>query len=116
MPPPPVAELQQIRDEFVAKHGEYLAIVTGLPLAASDAQDADTASSIVAEGTFIRYFTLWENSVEKAFIYFCCGGTSLAGNVPNCRLVPCSPEEVRKIILSGQRYLDWSDPRLIRDR
>lgn len=113
---PGVADLQQIQADFLAKHQEYRHIISQLPLASVDLPDADTASSIVAEGTFLRYFTLWESSIERSFIYFCLGGAALNGVQPVCRLANCDGDTVRKILTAGQRYLDWSDQQLIRTR
>ncbi len=108
--------LQDIAKDFTKSHIEYLSIMAGLPLAAPDKADGDIVASITAEGVFLRYFTLWENSIEKVFLYFCGGGPSLGGKIPSCRLVPCTPEEARKIVLANQRYLDWSDQKQVRDR
>lgn len=111
-----LADLQQIETDFNALHTQYRAIVSNLPLAAADALDTDTVSSIIAEGVFFRYFTLWEQSVEKAFVHFCTSGPSLTGSQPVCRLTNCDNASVRKILVNGQRYLDWSDQKTVRDR
>jgi hypothetical protein len=113
---PDLAELLQIEADFLARHGEYRAIMSALPLANADALDGDTNSSIAAEGAFIRLFTLWENTVEETFIYFCLGGPHPDGNRPTGRLVNCDKAGVRKILTAQQRYLDWSDQRMIRGR
>ncbi|BDC49805.1 hypothetical protein F183_A21210 [Bryobacterales bacterium F-183] len=113
---PGIAELQTIEAEFLAKHQEYRSILSALPLAPADSLDTDLSACIVAEGTFIRYFTLWENSVEKAFIHFCQGTTTLNGKQPVCRLANCSADVVRKILTAERKFLDWSDQRYIRDR
>jgi hypothetical protein len=113
---PGVADLQQIENEFLTKHQEYRNIISQLPLAAADAEDLDVNSCIIAEGTFIRYFTLWENSIEKAFIYYCQGAPALNGQQPVCRLANCTADVVRKILTGGQKYLDWSNQQYIRDR
>lgn len=113
---PVVADLQLIEAEFFGKHQEYRQIISNTPLASADTADADTAASIVAEGTFIRYFTLWENSIEKSFIYFCQGGVTLSGVQPVCRLANCDADAVRRILTNGQRYLDWSNQKNIRER
>jgi hypothetical protein len=66
--------------EFLVKYQEYRLIISQLPLASADSLDSNTNANIVAEGVFIRYFTLWERTIEKAFIYFCQGGVSLSAN------------------------------------
>jgi hypothetical protein len=113
---PDVAILQSIEADFLAKHQEYRQILNSTPLALSDAPDTNTSASIIAEGTFIRYFTLWENSIERSFIYFCEGGVTLNGVQPVCRLANCSATEIRKILTNGLRYLDWSSQKTIRER
>ena len=111
-----LADLQQIEADFKAQHSEYRAIIGGLPLAAADRPDTDTVSSIVAEGVFFRYFTLWEQSIERAFIHFCLSGPSLTTVNPVCKLTNCDHVSVRKILTNGHHYLDWSDQNKIRDR
>jgi hypothetical protein len=81
-----LADLEGIERDFTARHEEYRQIMAGTPLASPDALDANTQACILAEGTFIRYFTLWENSIESAFLYFCQGGATLNGQQPVCRL------------------------------
>ena len=111
-----IADLQLIEAEYLAKHQEYSQFIQKLPLASSDSPDNDTASTILAEGVFLRYFTLWENSIEKSFIHYCQGGVTLNGHQPLCRLTNCDGQAVRKILTGSQRYLDWSNQRLIRER
>jgi hypothetical protein len=113
---PAASELEQIEADFLAKRQEYRDIVSALPLAPDDKADNHTIASITAEGTFFRYFTLWENSIEKSFVYFCRGGKTLNGHQPICKLTNCDEATVKKILIAGQRYLDWSDQQLIRAR
>lgn len=111
-----VAELKEIEGEFSAKHLEYRQIISQIPLAPADSNDLKTTSNIIAEGTFIRYFTLWEKSIEKAFLYFCCGGQTLNGWKPVPRLAECDKQIAKMILSSGKKYLDWSNQGIIRDR
>lgn len=113
---PTLHDLQSIEAEFLLKCQEYRQIISQLPLASADSLDIDTNANIVAEGAFIRYFTLWERSVEKSFLYFCQGGVSLTGVQPVCRLTNCDEVIVRKILTAGQKYLDWAVPGNVRDR
>lgn len=111
-----VDELKAIEAEFSAKHLEYRQIISQIPLAPDDSHDPETTLNIIAEGTFIRYFTLWEKSVEKAFLYFCCGGQTLNGLQPVRRLAECDSQTAKMILSSGKRYLDWSNQGIIRER
>ncbi len=113
---PEVAILQSIEAHFLSRHQEYRQILSDTPLASSDFPDTNTVASIIAEGTFTRYFTLWENSIERSFIYFCEGGVALNGTQPVCRLANCNSKEIRKILTNGLRYLDWSSQRSISER
>jgi len=114
---PDVAELQTIETDFAQILQSYSQILGGIPVAPADRPDPAIEANILAEGVFLRCFTSWENSVEKAFLYFCEGGTSLNGVQPTCRLAHCTTTEVRSILMSnGMRYLDWSSPGSIRTR
>ena len=113
---PAIQDLQSVEQEFAIKSQEYRQIASQLQLAPSDALDPNTRENVVAEGAFIRYFTLWERSVEKLFIYYCLGGGALNGLQPVCRLTNCDDSAVRKILTAGQKYLDWAVPENVRLR
>lgn len=113
---PTQEDIQSIESDFLDKYQGYRQIMSGLPVASKDVLDIDTNANIVAEGTFIRYFTLWERNLEAAFIYYCQGGVSLSGIQPVCRLMNCDDAIIRKILTAGQKYLDWSVPGNVRDR
>jgi len=109
-------DLLTIEAEFLRKSQEYRGIMRQLSLASADALDLNTQENIIAEGTFVRHFTLWERSLEAAFIYFCQGGESLAGTQHICRLANCDGVMVRKILGAGQKYIDWAVPGNVRER
>jgi hypothetical protein len=111
-----VAALQAIEADFQKGQREYCLVMRGAPVSSSEMPDSDFAANILAEGAFIRCFTLWESAVERAFIYFCEGGAALNGVQPICRLANCGPSEIRSILTNGMRFLDWSSPRIIRER
>lgn len=113
---PTATDLEAIEAEFLAKHGEYSGMINRLPLASSDRLDPDTEACIIAEGAFMRFFTLWEMSIQRSFIHYCSGGQTLNNIMPACRLQNCDEALVKKILVAGYKYLDWSDPGYIRDR
>jgi hypothetical protein len=113
---PALADLEAIEAEFLLKHQGYLQIIGSLPLASAEEADSNTEACIIAEGAFMRFFTLWEMSIQKSFIYFCTGGLTLNNVLPVCRLQNCDEMLVKKILIAGYRYLDWSDPGFIRER
>ncbi|MDA8272840.1 MAG: hypothetical protein M0Z72_03765 [Deltaproteobacteria bacterium] len=113
---PDIKELIDITREFKRNHDKYKKIINKTPLASPLKIDADITSNIIAEGTFIKYFTLWENVIEKSFIYFCLGGFTFNNKQPVCRLTNCNNEIARNILLNRARYIDWSSPNVIKER
>src|SRR5437870_5805868 len=103
-----VRGLREVATNFSSRHREYADIMQSLARAPDDRADTNIEATITAEGLFVRYFTLWESSVEKTFLYFCAGGKTLNGTKPTCRITGCSREQARDILAANVRHLDWS--------
>lgn len=87
-----------------------------LPYADPHKSSTDVECDILAEGIFIRGFTAFENCLEELFLHFSSGGETKSGNTPTSRIAGCSREEARQIIKNGHRFLDWSNPRSVKER
>lgn len=104
-----------IRDLDAEMHILHEAI-DNLPFADANRLDQDIEKNAAAEGIFLRAFTIYENSLERLFVLYCCGKPSINAPHPSTRLANCTEEQAIAIAKGGYRFLDWSNPSSIRAR
>ena len=107
---------KDVVDELDQYMLELNSSINGLPYASADTEDKDTQKNAFVEGVFLRGFTAFENALERLFLLYCVGKVGLDGSLPECRLTGCSEAQAFAIAKNGQKYLDWSNTRSVRDR
>jgi hypothetical protein len=74
------------------------------------------ARTIVYESVLLRAFRAYENYVERVFLSYLIGETREDGlEVPRF-VSPRDWDHARKIVSPSGRFLDWSEPSVIRER
>ncbi len=68
----------------------------------------------ISEAAFLRIFIAWEKFLETSFIDYLLGEPSTAGIIVNRYATPTSAEHAHKMIIGTQKYVDWSNPQIVR--
>ncbi len=113
---PSMGDLTALLPEYHSKIDALQLALHGRPYAPWAAEDRDIAENSLFEGTFLRAFTTFEGALQELFLHYAVGGASLTGYVPGCRLTNCSDGHVRAILRGNQRFTDWANPQVVRER
>lgn len=69
---------------------------------------------IITESAFLKIFIAWEKLLEDSFVSYMMGMPSVTGKSIVRYVVPISDSHAHKMLMGNQRYVDWSNPDLIR--
>jgi hypothetical protein len=78
--------------------------------ASEDQESNDYVSDAHAEFIFLRAFAAYENGLEKLFLHYVTGGTTLQGIAANTYLKITDEQHARKLTRAGFRFLSWAKP------
>lgn len=108
------AELEEFHDEISVRHASTMEEVLELDPAPTDSETDDTKADTYAEALFLRSFAIYESDVERLFLHYVTGGTSLGGDSANTYLRVTDMALARKLTRAGWKFLSWSKPQEIR--
>ena len=78
--------------------------------AAPDAPSDDESADIILEALFLRMFTSYEETLERLFLHYVTGGSSLSG-IPGISFLSITDEaQARRLVRAGFTFLNWSKP------
>jgi hypothetical protein len=98
------------RDAAAARHASMMALIDQFDAAPQDIESADQQADAYAEALFLRAFTAYENDVERLFLHYVTGGTTLQGQAANSYLRITDEALARKLTRAGYRFLSWAKP------
>lgn len=104
------ADLLEFRLQINARYDSALALTEDLQPASSDTLSIEPKYDAYAEAIFLRAFSAYENDIEKLFLHFVTGGTTISGVPANTYLRVPDEHHARRLMLAGNRYLSWSKP------
>lgn len=70
--------------------------------------------SFITDNAFLKIFIAWEGFLETAFIKYLMGEPSISGLTFTRYASPTSIEHAQKILIGTQKYVDWSNPEIVR--
>ena len=108
------AELTNFYDEISTRHTSTMEQILELDPAPEDSESVDNRADAYAEALFLRSFAIYESDVEKLFLHYVTGGTSLGGEPANTYLRVTDVTLARRLTRAGWRFLSWSKPQEIR--
>lgn len=68
----------------------------------------------ITDSAYLRIFIAWETFLESSFINYMLGDLSILGNAITCHALPTSVDHAHKMIIGTQKYVDWSNPEIVR--
>lgn len=68
----------------------------------------------ISESSFLKIFISWESFLEDSFIKYLQGTPSINGVHPIKYASPTSIDHAQKIVIGTQKYVDWSNPEIVR--
>lgn len=68
----------------------------------------------ISESAFLKIFIGWEEFLEKSFLDFMMGELSTAGNIVATFVSPPDIQHARKLVVGTQKFVDWSNPEIVR--
>ena len=107
-------ELVEFRDSIAQRHAAIYELVDSLDAAPMDTASQDHRSDSIAEALFLRAFTAYETDVERLFLHYVTGGTTLQGVQAKSYLSLQDEAQARKLTKAGFRFLNWAKPQDIK--
>lgn len=89
--------------------------LAGIQFASPDAPSADTSADTMMEALFLRTFTSYEADLEKLFLHYVTGGSSVSGRIATSYLAINCETHARRMIVNGFKFLSWAKPSAVRD-
>lgn len=68
----------------------------------------------ITESAFLKMFISWESFLEKSFVLYLTGNLSMDGNAIVKYANPISEAHAHKILIGVMKYVDWSNPEIIK--
>src|SRR5271165_4142210 len=109
-----LADLTVFRDAIAARHVAIMTLVDQIDAAPQDIESTNQQADAYAEALFLRAFTAYENDVERLFLHYVTGGTTLQGITANSYLRITDEALARKLTKAGYKFLSWAKPQEIR--
>lgn len=75
---------------------------------------ASNLRKFICESAFLKMFVAWETFVESSFIDYLINEESILQRRPAKWATPIDRRHANQIIIGNQKYLDWSNPEIIR--
>jgi len=69
---------------------------------------------VITESAFLRMFIAWEGFLEKSFVHYLTGNTSISGKQITCYANPKDDIHANQILIGMNKYFDWSTPETVR--
>jgi hypothetical protein len=105
--------LQNFRDTVVSVNGLIVSAHT---------TDATTGANLwqpdeivfITESAFLKMFIAWESFLEKSFILYLMGNPSITGRLLTKYASPIDEKHAHEILIGTMRYVDWSNPEIVK--
>ncbi|PKA15458.1 hypothetical protein [Leptospira haakeii] len=68
----------------------------------------------ISESAFLKMFVAWETFVESSFIDYLINEESVLLKRPAKWATPIDRKHANQIIIGNQKYMDWSNPEIVR--
>jgi hypothetical protein len=68
----------------------------------------------ITDSAYLKIFIAWETFLEDSFIQYMLGEHSISGKVIGCCVQPKYKKHANNLLIGTQRYVDWSNPDIIR--
>ncbi len=68
----------------------------------------------ITDSAFLKIFISWETFLEKSFISYILGETSINGNTIIRYVKPLDANHANKLLIGTQKYVDWSNPDIVK--
>jgi len=68
----------------------------------------------ITDSAYLKIFIAWETFLEDSFIQYMLGEHSISGKVISCCVQPTDKKHANNLLIGTQRYVDWSNPEIIR--
>jgi hypothetical protein len=75
---------------------------------------APQEQSFIAEFSFLKAFIAWEGFLEEVFLQYLLGTPSLSGKVALRYASPFSEEHARSMLVGNLKFVDWTNPQVVR--
>ena len=70
--------------------------------------------NFITDSAFLKMFIAWETFIESVFVKYMLGEPSILGNNVARHVQPVNYEHAGKILIGTQKYVDWSNPEIIK--
>lgn len=106
--------LVEFKAQLEDRHRAAMELVNDLGPASADAASVEHKDDAFAEAVFLRAFTAYESDVERLFLHYVTGGSSLQGEAANSFLSITDEYQARKLIKAANKFLYWAKPQDIK--
>jgi hypothetical protein len=106
--------LVEFKAQIEERHLAAMELVNDLSPASADAASTDHKDDAFAEAIFLRAFTAYESDVERLFLHYVTGGSSLHGEAAHSFLSITDEAHARRLIKAANKFLYWAKPQDIK--
>lgn len=75
---------------------------------------ASNLRKFISESAFLKMFVAWETFVENSFVDYLINEQSILLRRPAKWATPIDRKHANQIIIGNQKYMDWSNPEIVR--
>jgi hypothetical protein len=97
----------------ISQVNEYIAIAYKTADDGSEICTQDEKEFIISSA-FLKMFIYWEGFLEKAFMIYLTGGTSIGGDTLTKYANPVDEAHAHKMVIGTQKYVDWANHEIVR--
>lgn len=107
-----IQTLQDFRDSILTVNG---LIASAHTIDAAGNNLWKTSEAIfITESAFLKMFIAWETFLERSFVLYLMGNLSITGKTVIKYATPIDEEHAHKILIGAMKYVDWSNPEIVR--
>jgi len=96
----------------VVQVNNYIAIAYKTAEDGSDICTQDEKEFIISSA-FLKMFIYWEGFLEKAFLIYLTGGSSINGDTLTKYVIPRDENHAHKMVIGTQKYVDWANHEIV---
>jgi hypothetical protein len=74
---------------------------------------SDQEIEFLVTSAFLKLFIAWESFLEKSFVTYLTGGSSIGGTRPTKYANPIDQEHAHKLLIGTQKYVDWANNEIV---
>lgn len=99
------ANVNEMKQHIQFAHAKY---------AGGNYKVAANLRKFINESAFLKMFVAWETFVESSFIDYLINEESILLRRPAKWATPIDRKHANQIIIGNQKYMDWSNPEIVR--